>query len=143
MKRFKSKRREEGLTLVEVMIVVAILGIIAAIAIPSYSNYTIRARRTEAMNALTEMANLQERAFSNNGAYTTNFGALPYPQTTENGLYTLSPIVLDGTLGYTLTATPIAGGAQDGDGAYRLDGVGRKAWDKANNSSFGYDWTDR
>lgn len=141
MKPNKLARHDRGFTLIEVMIAVAILAIIAAVAIPSYSEYAKRARRTEAMNALTEIANLQEREFSNNGAYTTNFGALPYPSTTENGLYTLSPIMLDATVGYQLTATPI--GAQAGDGRYRLDALGRKSWDKADDGSFGYDWTDR
>ena len=134
--------RNRGYTLIELMITVAVLAIVVAVAVPAYSNYTLRARRTEAMDALTEMANRQERAFSNAGAYTTNFAALPYPQTTENGLYTLQ-IVVSTTLGYQLTAIPNPVESQAGDGNVRLTATGAKTWDKDNNGSYSYDWSDR
>ncbi len=56
----QSRRREKGFTLIELMIVVAILGILAAVAIPSFRNYQWKAKRSEAYVNLGAMANSQK-----------------------------------------------------------------------------------
>lgn len=61
--------RRNGFTLIEVMIVVAIIGILASIAYPSYQEYVRRAARAEARAAMMNMAQLQERNFTDRGAY--------------------------------------------------------------------------
>lgn len=66
MKRHVSQK---GFTLIEIMIVVAILGILAAIAFPSYQEYVRRAARAEARAAMLQMAQLQERNFTDRGSY--------------------------------------------------------------------------
>ncbi|MDH3452320.1 MAG: prepilin-type N-terminal cleavage/methylation domain-containing protein [Gammaproteobacteria bacterium] len=136
--------RQRGITMIELMVVVVVVALLASIALPSYTDFVTRSRRSEAMNALVEMANLQERFFSNStpSTYTSDFTDLPYPTATENGMYQLS-IVVNSTLSYTLTATPIAGTSQAGDGALRLNTTGIRTWDKANDGSYGYSWTDR
>lgn len=68
-----------GFTLIELMITVAIVGILAAIAIPSYNAYVLRSHRTDARKALLDMASLEERYFSSNNAYSSNPPDLGYP----------------------------------------------------------------
>ena len=65
----RSRPRAHGFTLVEVMIVVAIIGILASIALPSYTQYAVQARRTEAQAFLMEIAQQQERRRVNNPNY--------------------------------------------------------------------------
>jgi type IV pilus assembly protein PilE len=64
--------KNKGFTLMEVMIVVVILGIISAIAIPSYQDMLRRSNRTDAKNALNLIANEQARFFAINRTYTTD-----------------------------------------------------------------------
>jgi type IV pilus assembly protein PilE len=70
---------QRGFTLIELVIAMVIASILAAIAIPSYSSYILRSRRTEAKSALLNMASLEERFFSTNNTYTTVLGNLGYP----------------------------------------------------------------
>ena len=71
---------KKGFTLTELMITVAIIGILAAIAIPMYSGYTQRARRADAFSALQTIALTEEKYFAEHGTYislanlTTSFG---------------------------------------------------------------------
>lgn len=63
---------QKGFTLVELMITVAIIGILAAIAYPSYQQYVLRANRAEAQSILMETAQFMERRFTTCGTYGTN-----------------------------------------------------------------------
>lgn len=105
--------KNQGVTLIELMIAVAIVGILAAVAYPSYSQYIMSSRRSEAQSALTRIANLEERYFMDNNAYgnlqqlgLTATSAATYP--TDGGYYAISVTTSSAT--YTLTAT--ASGAQ-------------------------------
>lgn len=121
------KQRSRGVTLIELMITVAIVAIIAAIAIPSYTNYVLRAHRTEAKSALLSMAAMQERVYSTNNAYTNDPSKLGYSPTTfpvtglpvGSGYYTVSlaagpnAATTTAPATYTLQATAVGGQAAD------------------------------
>jgi type IV pilus assembly protein PilE len=113
MKLSPAKRRQLGITLLELMAVVMVVGILGMIAIPSYRQYTIRAQRTEAKTALLQLATNQERFYLTNRRYSDDPEQLGFTgDNTERGLYALT-ITGAGTAGYTATATPRTGGQVD------------------------------
>lgn len=87
------KRRIKGFTLIEMMITVAIIAIIAAIAIPSYSRYVTRAHRSEGQALLNEAAARMERYYAQNNKYTDVVADLGLSNSTglsDNNYYQLS-----------------------------------------------------
>ncbi len=110
------RRRAAGVTLVEIMVVVGIVALLAAVAVPSYRQYTIRAHRTEAKAALLRLAANQERFYFQNNQYSLDPEALGFADgLSEQGVYTL---VIDTDAGVTqdwfATATPTPGGGRNG-----------------------------
>lgn len=100
-----------GVSLLELMAVVMVIGILGMIAIPSYRQYTMRAQRTEAKAALLQLATNQERFYLANRIYSSDPDQLGFEDDlTERGTYTLR---VDGAslTGYTAVATPRAGAA--------------------------------
>lgn len=105
------KPKSQGFTLVELMIVVAIVGILAAVALPAYRNHVAKAHRAEAQAVLLEAAQFLERRFTTNNTY---FGAvLPAAlQTSPKGGVTTRyqiAITAAGQNTFTLTATQLIG----------------------------------
>ena len=110
---------QRGFTLIEVLIAVAIVGIVAAIAVPSYSRFVTKGRRADATAFLLEVAGEQTRFFTERNAYAAKMSDLGYGTgdsfATPEGYYTVS-IARPSARSYTLTATPVAGGPQAADG---------------------------
>ena len=107
--------RTAGVTLVEIMVVVGIVALLAAVAVPSYRQYTIRAHRTEAMAALLRLATNQERFYLQNNEYTLDPEALGFPAgLSEQGVYTLEIGTNMGvTVDWFAIARPTPGGGRN------------------------------
>lgn len=119
----RSRRsRQRGMTLMELLVAVIILGVLTAIAVPSYRRYLVRAQRSDATTALLRLQASQEKHFLQYGVYVLVTDDLPKSHAdgglgmavvSERGFYDIE--VTDTDTGYTATATPIAGGGQAED----------------------------
>ncbi len=142
---------QKGFTLIELMIVVAIIGIIAAIAYPSYQGYVESARRGDAKGALMQFASAMERYYTQNNTYIGADGGTSPINTTQtsppSGLFP-DEAPLDGSAkfydlyiydlqanSFILRAVPKNG--QSGDGFLQLHSNGVREWDADNFGGIG------
>ena len=128
-------KKIKGFTLMEVMIVVAIIAIIVAVALPSYQQQVLRTNRTDGWAMMHKMMQHQERFFTNNLTYTTNLTQLGYGSATNvatpEGRYTIAAAACGGgiTECVQLTATaqaPQTNDTSDGGPHLSLNSLGVK-----------------
>lgn len=120
-----------GFTLIELMIAVAIIGILASIAYPSYSSYVLKSRRATAQADLTELSQWLERQFTTNYSYLGSDGSaptLPFTQSPRSGTAYYS-LEFEGAVtkqNYQLKAVPQGAQQKDTCGTLTLSRSGAK-----------------
>lgn len=99
--------KQKGFTLIELMITLAIIGILASIAIPSYQEYVRRANRSDCQVGLMQMSDLQERFYLRNNSYASDINVLmgtPGPHMSPEGVCTMTITAGDSNV-FEITAT--------------------------------------
>jgi type IV pilus assembly protein PilE len=129
------RKREKGVTLIELLAVMVIVAILASIAVPSYRSYVLRSQRTDATTALLRIQSSEEKFLVQNGKYTetVDTGGLGLTKTSEQGFYNLDVKLT--TTGYTATATAIADNRQKDDKTCQTFTVNEAGTRKAFDSS--------
>lgn len=115
-------RRHRGITLVELMIVVAVVALILSLAVPSYTEFVLRSNRSEAINEVLDLAACQERIYIKLNQYDTNRCGASALST--NGLYQLGMTTSNANQNYTITATPQGNQTNDSCGNLTLTDQG-------------------
>ncbi len=136
-----NNKKQSGFTLIEMMIVIAIIGIIAAFAYPNYVEQVRKSKRSDAKVALQQVAQRQESFYARSLAYATSLTALGYATDTIDSpereyRITLLPVATAQT--FTLTATPGTSSGQQHDqqcATFSLDQMGRKTAADSNSTN--------
>jgi type IV pilus assembly protein PilE len=130
----RGRHKNRGFTLIEVMIVVAIIGVLSAIALPAYQSYILKSRRADAKNAVLDMASRQERFFSMNNKYSGTAADLGYAvlpsavNSSGSSYYDLTVTTSTGPAGFVAKATPTGSQQRDAECyAFQVDQTGAQS----------------
>jgi type IV pilus assembly protein PilE len=126
--------RARGVTLLELLVVLVLVGIVAALALPSYQRYLQRVHRTEATTALYQIVSAQESHHLRHGVFAADIAAPPpgglgLSETTEGGRYAITIDLATDAQSFIATATPLGDASQAGDAeclAFSLDHRGQR-----------------
>ena len=132
-------RNKLGFTLIELMLVVAVIAILAAVAFPSYQEHVRKTKRTEVQAELIDIASRLQQYKSTNFNYKINattaidltkLGFSSATPLSQNGLYTLNLSFNTAATSWVLSAIPSPTGSQKNDGVSCLDDTGQRYWSK-------------
>lgn len=127
-------KRNEGFSLVELMITVVIIAVLASLAYPSYQQYVVRANKAAAQEYVLEVSSLQHQFMMDNRGYTsdlTTLGSAPIARVSDN--YTITIVNVLNTASpptFTVQAVPVVGSAQAGSDTLTVNHLNQKnaAW---------------
>ena len=127
--------KQRGFTLIELMIVVAIIGILATIAYPSYLAFVEKSRRGDAIASLADIRIAQEKWRANNTTYAASSALPGFDSSSKDGYYSMNILITASTAAYEFKATATPTGAQSSDttcgtfaiNANGIDGTGSYA----------------
>lgn len=131
------RRRASGYTLMELMVSLAILGILAALGYPAYLRHVIKANRADAQSQLVQAGQYLERYYATHDSYTTTLPA-PLSQSPATGtkVYDISASLAAGSQTWTLTAMPVSTASNRSDGKMQLDSQRNRYWDANNDGVY-------
>jgi len=133
--------RSRGFTLIELLVALAIMAIISAVAVPIYTQYSVRTQRTNAEKDLMLCGQSMERLASATFTYAGHVGAGDTGVVTPNicvpttTVYTIAVTVANANT-FTIRATPTVGSLVATDGLLEVDASGAQRWDRSNDGDF-------
>jgi type IV pilus assembly protein PilE len=135
--------RSRGFTLIELLVALAIMAIVSAVAVPIYTQYSIRTQRTNAEKDLLMCAQSMERLASTSFTYAGQVGGADTGAVTPNicipstTMYAITVTAADANT-FTIRATPTSGPVfNPSDGMLEIDANGAQRWDRNHDGDFG------
>lgn len=120
-------KQHRGFTLIELMIAVAIVSILASIALPAYTNYIKKARRADVQQYMLNLAQLNQRFFLDNRAYTDTLATLQSPPVSISTYYTVAINTSAGPPAtFSIVATPTSAQLGEACGTLTVTNTGSK-----------------
>ncbi len=119
-------KHAKGFTLIELMITVVIVGILAAVVIPSYQDYIVKSNRAAAQAFMVDLENREKQYLLDARVYTSTVSDLTTVPDNVSKFYTITIVDTLAPPAFTITAAPKAGSRQVGDGNLTLDNTGAK-----------------
>lgn len=145
-RRYDFKISKNGFSLMELLIAMAIVGILAGIVYPSYTDGLTRSRRAEAMSEVVRVANLQEQYYADNRTYAldmTKLGLSTDPYITDNGYYSIDTVAVTGiTVDFIVTAS-VAGSQSTNDSectSFSINHLSQKTAKKGSDDNTAFCW---
>ena len=139
--------KKRGFTLIEMIVVMAIIGILFAIAAPTYRRSVLKSNRSDAQITLTRLATLEERYYFRENNYTGSFADIVngatagQPISSDDGNYSIALTLLGGGTGWSMTATAVGNQLKDTDcRTFTLTSLGAKTATNSSNAANSACW---